>query len=725
MDELEMFGHYRGAVRDAFRCPELCDRLTNFKTWSDEPGGHLAGGRNQVFHMPPIPGPDGQPIPIAVKRFGSRGRWNDLTDRVQGTRAQRSWLAAVHLDEHSVGTPAPIAFLERWEGRRLVESAYLSLYIEGTTDLRRELIRLLGRDPVCWKMMNLLSCVAQALKALHDSGMVHNDLGNQNIQLRRAADGEWEEVKFIDLNRARIYPVVTDANRGRDLSRLHIPSDLMRILCEMYFGQDPPKAFVRAEARHRTRYQLFSLTRKFRHPILYARLEPQDPETIYPSFRDPWLWDDRSAQPVNVLRRKDRNRLHGKRNALRIGWSTLRALPRVRSSYRRLLAEAYSRPVPMKNRVGIAVEAEPEREEAAFARLQELGALPVLVRLYHHAGPTQWEVAAHWIRRLHEDGYPVAAALVQDRQAVKQPAKWDAFLHDALKEIHPWIEFAEIGHAVNRVKWGAWEIAEVQRLADPVADLRSAYPGIEFLGPAGIDFELPYVAAALDRRPDSLTFDALSHHLYVDRRGAPEFAQGPFDTLRKCALTRAIARCSPCAGDRLVLTEVNWPLLGTGVYSPVNAPYDYPGRRKNDPSVDEETYAAYMIRYLLITIASGLVERVYWWRLAAHGFGLLDDRAAGTWRPRPAYSAFAHFVRTMQDAGFVRYENPAPGIHGYHFDHPAVGPFAMAYTSSGTREVNLPFAYDYSTGAGGENRSPPSDRVTLTDTPRYFFQTVT
>ncbi len=44
-----------------------------------------------------------------------------------------------------------------------------------------------------------------------------------------------------------------------------------------------------------------------------------------------------------------------------------------------------------------------------------------------------------------------------------------------------------------------------------------------------------------------------------------------------------------------------------------------------------------MARYLEITLTSGFVSRVYWWRLCAHGFGLVDDLDPKNPRPRPAF----------------------------------------------------------------------------------------
>ena len=62
--------------------------------------------------------------------------------------------------------------------------------------------------------------------------------------------------------------------------------------------------------------------------------------------------------------------------------------------------------------------------------------------------------------------------------------------------------------------------------------------------------------------------------------------------------------------------------------------------------MSEEDAADYLVRYVRMAIGSGHVSRVYWWRLAAHGFGLVDVPPDGSpWRPRPAYRALAALLR--------------------------------------------------------------------------------
>src|SRR5690606_2188459 len=145
---------------------------------------------------------------------------------------------------------------------------------------------------------------------------------------------------------------------------------------------------------------------------------------------------------------------------------------------------------------------------------------------------------------------------------------------------------------------------------------------------------------------------ALSHLLYVDRRGAPENKQGRFSTLEKCALLKALAQWSDHCADKVIVSEVNWPVKYTGIWSPIGCPYEAPKWRREEPGESEDDYANFMLRYLVISLCSGHVEQAFWWRLSAHGYGLVDD--LDNFRTRPAYSASAFFMKLIGEATFLR-----------------------------------------------------------------------
>ena len=122
-----------------------------------------------------------------------------------------------------------------------------------------------------------------------------------------------------------------------------------------------------------------------------------------------------------------------------------------------------------------------------------------------------------------------------------------------------------------------------------------------------------------------------------------------FDTVDKVTLAAAIAETGRLVGRRASwVTEVNWPLR-EGPHSPA-------GR---SVSVDEETQADYLARFYLLAQGSGYVERVYWWQLAAPGYGLIDTRD-GARRRRPAFDAFRTMVGALDGSVFVGRRSRGP-----------------------------------------------------------------
>jgi len=226
----------------------------------------------------------------------------------------------------------------------------------------------------------------------------------------------------------------------------------------------------------------------------------------------------------------------------------------------------------------------------------------------------------------------------------------------------------ELCHAVNRMKWGVHSAQEQGGLLEPVKNLQVRYPALKFTGPSCIDFEYHYVMAALDETPPGLTYSALSHHLYVDRRGAPENFQGKFSTVEKCALLKAMAKWSPRCQDRVVISEVNWPVSGSGIWSPVGATYQMPGQKESSLNVSEEDYGYFMLRYVTLALCSGFVDQVYWWRLVAHGFGLVDERAEGGWRTRKGFRMLKYYLEALGSATFVEKLEIEDGVYALRFE---------------------------------------------------------
>jgi hypothetical protein len=358
-------------------------------------------------------------------------------------------------------------------------------------------------------------------------------------------------------------------------------------------------------------------------------------------------WNPHADQPHNVAPRIERTRHHFEhwRTYLTMLGSNLIHGGLTFATYRRNRRTMYRAEIPIEpGMFGLAVSPGPAPGDDVFDLLEKSGSCRVLFRI------PSWERErldefAGFARALKSRGFETIIALLQRREDVFRLDAWSAFLDEVFSRFRLLAEGFEIGHAWNRTKWGVWDYTEYVRLARAAIALRQKY-GVRLIGPAVIDFEFhlyPPVLRAVD-------FQIVSTLLYVDRVGAPENAQYGFTAEMKMALYQAFAQSGAGRRPECWVTEVNWPLAGTGKFSPASG----------KPNVDEDEQADYLVRYYILALASGLIGRVYWWQLAAPGYGLVDPRVT-PWRRRPSFEAFRTMISELSGSIFVRRERPNGG----------------------------------------------------------------
>ena len=398
----------------------------------------------------------------------------------------------------------------------------------------------------------------------------------------------------------------------------------------------------------------------------------------------PFEWNPLADQPHNVAPRSERFRHHLRHagSYFEIAGANLRRLGPGLLRYHRAMKHLYREQVSIPpGAFGCAVSPAPvpgsapgrAPSAAGDARVLDLfgetGASRALVRL------ASWErrnedLAAReaLVRGLRDRGVDVLLALLQRRADVLDPGSWRAFLEEAFGRFAPLVSAFEIGHAWNRTKWGVWDHREYLSLAEPAFELAPRF-GVKLAGPAVIDFEFHLYAVTLPRLP----FDAVTSLLYVDRKGAPENGQCGWTAEKKLALLKAAVDTAarPGAGRGLWITEVNWPLAGTGAFSPA----------AGKPNVSEDEQADFLVRYYVPCLASGHAERVYWWQLVAPGYGLVDDRES-PWRRRPAFRAFAELRRRLEGSVFEGRGTEASDIEVFRF-RGEEGAFAICWVPGG------------------------------------------
>jgi len=623
----------------------LTDPATALKT--------LHWGRNYLYtaRLETVEGP----LEVVVKQFRHGGVRSRLKRRLAGSKAEKSWRVARALLAAGLLTPEPVMRIESAD--EAGPSFYVCRYLPDLIEARY-LFRAANAGEAAAKFPAVdfpafVEELGRAARRLHDAGFWHRDLSGGNLLLRFGAGGRPSALYFLDLNRTRMGRPPSVSERLRDLSRLALfRPEHQELLLASYWEGRPVTGISRGLYLAYHRGFLFKndskkTLRGWRDRVkrllvprgAHAHI-PEAPEGA--GARDKIVWDPLSDQPHQHAGRLDKARVrladagaHAAEAAAVAG-----ALPRIWRRYRQLQRGLHASPVDFRG-IGVAVRPWPEAPDTPLALVGELGVRHVLLRLHPWEEDHSAEEAL--ARQLHARGVEVSFALPQNRDLVRDPARWRRALEEIAPRFVPYGRHFQVGQAINRSKWGIWNVGEYVALVRAAEEVLRPYPGVELLGPAVIDFEYHLTAAVLNLRNvrgmGKFRFDAVSALLYVDRRGAPENRQAGLDTVDKVVLLKAIADTARNAAARCWVTEVNWPLR-EGPHSPA-------GR---DVSVDEETQADYLVRYYLLALGTGMVERVFWWQMVARGYGLVDPADPANPRRRPSFLALKTLIRELDGA---------------------------------------------------------------------------
>ena len=457
-------GKYRALVHSAVDSSELLDAIFQLPSLlKGENVQILQAGRHVTYRLP-LPVSNGRSIDAVVKRFGRQSFFKDFWDRCFGSKARRSYAASDYLHGAKVGTIPPVACVECWRGFRLRESYFVSLYLADTVCFKDELVDLWRRGAGYREFHDLMELVAGGIRALHDAGCLHNDLGNQNIQLTRSApDGPFTGVAFLDHNRASLGIIPTHLDRARDLARLVWPSGFFPEFFRLYWHGEPPADFLSAYHRYWLRFRFHTRTRRFRHPIREIRYkihpEMAPAQADYPELRDQWVWDDERGRPAPTLSEYDFRKMVGA-DALRRGRRVARAIK----------AGACSRPssaIRDSSSVLDRVWAEVPDESMVpglASNLKKNGILRVLVPIYgaESKGKTAMRLKAS--RRLAEEGLGVSFLVCQTRGSIRDAACWKRFTSYVLQETDAYADWISFGEGANTHRWGMVDAGDFETL---------------------------------------------------------------------------------------------------------------------------------------------------------------------------------------------------------------------------------------------------------------------
>ncbi|HLD23705.1 MAG TPA: hypothetical protein VJA83_07150 [Sulfuricurvum sp.] len=274
--------------------------------------------------------------------------------------------------------------------------------------------------------------------------------------------------------------------------------------------------------------------------------------------------------------------------------------------------------------------------------LDELGVKKLLIRI------PLWEMDrlneyVTFIRSFKEK--EITVALLQDREHITSLSMTKDHFTQIFEALNGVCSTYVIGSTINRAKWGFFSVNEYLDFYGVAYDLKKTrFPHLKLIGSNVIDFEYHFSAHTLFNLA-RIHFDALGSLLYVDRRGAPENTQMGFSLIGKINLLNALISLSPKTANELIITETNWPIKNTAPYAPTS----------EHECVSEEDYAAFMVRYHLLSFASQKVSCVYWHQLIAPGYGLIDNREGI--RKRNAFESYRVMLSHLGDAEFMSFSH--------------------------------------------------------------------
>ncbi len=223
-----------GLIAAAYDDPVFLASLTPLESLGSRPGAEvLSEGRNRISRVP-LPLASGGVADIIVKEFFSRGV-DKLKSLILPSKAERAWRGAAALVERGLGTAAPVACLTKRQGGFVARSFFLSERVAGAAEVRG-----LFREAPPGELEPLLGALARFLASAHARGILHRDLSDGNVLVRKLAAGRFEFF-LLDTNRIRVRPRLGGLARAKNLIRLGVPASQR--------GFFPGRLFRRAAAR--------------------------------------------------------------------------------------------------------------------------------------------------------------------------------------------------------------------------------------------------------------------------------------------------------------------------------------------------------------------------------------------------------------------------------------------------------------------------------------------
>jgi len=220
---------FKGSIDPEYENSEFLEAISECGEFLDKPSSRiLLDSRNRVGVVS-LPISENKTRDIVIKEFRTKGI-DKLKSAIISSKASKAWKGGMALFKEGLGTPRPIAYLEKKEGLFLEESFYLSEWVNNAEE-----IRILFRKLTSDELNRLVKELSKYLSICHKKGILHRDLSDGNILVKKDSADKYL-FYTIDSNRIRLKRKIGILSRIKSLIRLGIPADFQRFFLEQYLG---------------------------------------------------------------------------------------------------------------------------------------------------------------------------------------------------------------------------------------------------------------------------------------------------------------------------------------------------------------------------------------------------------------------------------------------------------------------------------------------------------
>lgn len=228
---------FKGQIQASCNHPLFVQAISDCHRLLNEQETELLLDRRNRVGVVTLPQQEGKSVFLVIKEFHSVGV-NKLKSLFLRGKAFKAWRGGVALVERGIETPSPVAYLEKRKRLFLDQSFFLAERVSGVEE-----IRFLFRKLPPSELRELLVPLSQHLSRCHKKGILHHDLSDGNILVKKDKSGEFR-FYLIDTNRIRIKRRIGLLKAVKNLIRLGVPFEFQRFFLEQYLGTTRVKRFL-------------------------------------------------------------------------------------------------------------------------------------------------------------------------------------------------------------------------------------------------------------------------------------------------------------------------------------------------------------------------------------------------------------------------------------------------------------------------------------------------